>query len=823
MDPFYKLVKPRADVLAGATNKGVYAANLGDLIGHSNAGKQYWDRKEFNKLTYHTRGLDDALDDIRARLHEGQGSGFRQIETSFGGGKTHSMIAMYHMCRDWDATPVVIDGTDLDPATQTIWGEMERQLDGKIDKMSSQVAPGGSVIADLLKRPKPILILIDEVSHYLDGSRGVGTIDHKTASKVEVGQSNMAAQTINFLQRLFTKVGQLPHVCVVISLPDRDQAIEKESYDQVQQIAGRQKQVVTVATDDDVPHIIRRRLFETGEDVMLDRATQTIRQYVEECVKGRSIPRDEADAYEERFRSTYPFTPDVIDVLYKRWGSYQKFQRTRGALRLLSSVVHSLLKSGRPYITLSDIDLNVNDIRKELVDYAGANTESVISLDITSGQSNAERLGEVAVRAARAIFMYSFPAENKGATMDDVKRAAFTTQDNHSSVGDTLAKMQRTLFYLDLTDDSMFRFTHDENINKIIDRATHSINDTDAEERNILEEGAGRKFRKVYAWPEHHTRIEDVAGLQLVILKEANREYCKGVVANVSSKSGRVNQNALVFVLPAGDGRLADSIRKLLAVGRVRRDMGAGLKPADIRVLNDAEKEAKGGIAVGIREKYTEIWLPAKDDVIRQCRIGHRHPDEDRLPFGDVIWEKLVAEFQIAERLDPDLVTGYDGTPEDVFNRMMRTCGERRPMSLDVVRAAMEKAGVPETPEPQDDLGGTAGTGTAGGGRIVDYPPPGAGQPKQPEPEPPDAPDAPPVAGVHCTDVVDRETVAGWGAIFATLRNITTTTVRVMIDQKGADTFSVHLDMTGEIPRDVADSIKENVSENGTYSEDEGW
>ncbi len=354
--------------------------------------------------------------------------------------------------------------------------------------------------------------------------------------------------------------------------------------------------------------------------------------------------------------------------------------------------------------------------------------------------------------------------------------------------------------------------------NKIIDRATHSVNDTDVEESSILEGSAGKKFRKVYVWPEHHTRIDDVAGLQLVILKEADREYCKDVVVNVTSKSRRVNQNALVFVLPAGNGRLADSIRKRLAVRRVRRDMRAGLKPADIRVLNDAEREAEGGIAVGMREKYTEVWLPDRVDVIRQCRIGHRHPDEDGLPFGDVIWKKLVDEFQIAERLDPDLVGEYGGSVEDIFSRMMRTCGERRPMSLDVVRAAMEKSGVPETPEPQHEP-----AGTTGGGLIVDYPPPGSGQPKQPEPEPPAEHDAPPVAGIHCTDVVDRDTVAGWGAIFATLRDVNTTTVRMTIDQKGADTFNVHLDMTGEISRDVADSIRENVSDNGTYSEDEAW
>ena len=823
MGPFHKFATPRQDVLDGAMDKSVYAASLGDLLHHSAAGRTYWDRGEFNRLTYTTDGLGAALDDIRKRLQEQTGSGFRQIVTSFGGGKTHSMIAMYHACRDWGADSVVIDGGDLDPSTQTIWGEIERQLDDTIDRMSGMVAPGGGAILKLLDRPKPVLILIDEIADYLDGSKGVpGGKRKAAAASVGVGDSNMAVQTVTFLQRLSNKVAQLPNVCIVISLPDIDQVSEKEHYAQVQRVASRRKQIVTVATYDDIPHIVRRRLFETGEDIMSDRASDTIQEYVAECVRGHSIPQDEAAAYAERFRSTYPFTPDVIDVLYKRWGSYPSFQRTRGVLRLLSSVVHSLLKSDRPYITLSDIDLNVNEIRTELTDHVGQNIESVVGMDITSEQSNAAQLGEAAVRAARTIFMYSFPAENRGATEDDIKRAAFTGEINHSAVGDILTKMQRRLFYLALTDDGMFRFTHDENINKLIDRALHSVNDTDTEdeERDILGRGTGTKFRKVYVWPEHYVRIDDIAGLQLVILKEADTKYCKDTVANVSSKSRRVNQNALVFVLPAGNGRLSESIRRLLAVRRVR-SIHTDLKPADVRVLKDAEREAQGGIEVGMREKYTEVWLPDRDDVIRQCRISHRHPDEDVRPFGDVMWEKLVAEFQIAERLDPELVRDMNGSAENIYSRMMRTCGERRPASLDVVSDAVESLKVPEESEPPAGGGDVFGDDDA----VVDSPPRSTGRPAPSEPEQPEEePALPPVAGVHCSDVVSRDMMSAWGKnMFTTLGKKYTTTVRLTVDQKDADTFSIRLDMAGDIPGEVADSIRQSISSNGNYREDPNW
>ena len=282
-----------------------------------------------------------------------------------------------------------------------------------------------------------------------------------------------------------------------------------------------------------------------------------------------------------------------------------------------------------------------------------------------------------------------------------------------------------------------------------------------------------------------------------------------------------MNQNALVFVLPAGNGRLSESIRRLLAVQRVR-DMHTDLKPADVRVLKDAEREAQGGIEVGMREKYTDVWLPDKDDVIQQCRISHLHPDGDSRPHGDVIWDKLVESLQILERLDPDIVAKYGGSAEDVYNHMIRTCGARRPASLDVVSDAMERLKVSEEPEPPND--GTK-SDPVDDSNVVDCPPRGGRPPAPSEPEPvEEEPELPPVAGIRCTDVVSRDAMSAWGKnMFTTLGRKYTTTVRLTVDQKAADEFKIRLDMTGEIPGEVADSIRQSISDNGTYDQDESW
>lgn len=809
----------------GVLDKSVYAANLSDLLQRSEAGKRYWDRREFQKLTYETDGLHQALEDIRLRLHDGRGNGFRQIETSFGGGKTHSMIAMYHMCKEWDAIPVVIDGTNLDPATETVWGEMQKQLDGSITDMDRKIAPGGAAIINMLEREKPVLILIDEIAHYLDGSKGVGTIEHKIASEVGVGESNMATQTVNFLQKLFNKVGQMPNVCVIISLPDKDQVLEKSYYDQIQMLAGRQRQLITVATDADIPHIIRRRLFKTDEAVVVDRSASIIKSYVDTCKAGSSISIDDANAYHERFKDTFPFTPDVIDVLYGRWGSYPDFQRTRGALRLLSSIVHSLLDTDRPYITLSDINLSVDSIRAELLRYLTENMESVVSADITSKQSGALKQGEVGVRAARAIFMYSFPSYEKGATQADIKRAAFTSTISHSEVGDVLSTLQRSLFFLELADDDMFRFTPTENINKIIDLATRNVSDRDARklEYDLISESVGSHFYKVHIWPDDdRQRIDDLDRLQLIVLKNRDERFCKKLVTEVSPRHGRVNQNALVFVMPTTDGALSDSIRKRLAVESIRRRMGAeSKKPANRRVLDDTYKSAKGGIERGLRERYADIWLPDKGETVKQCRTENVQPSDDVKPLGDIIWGKLVYQYQIAEKLDSSVLDGYNGDAKEIFQRMMRTCGERRPASLEVIVAAMAKKVKPDAPTdtesdgapriPTIDVSALPSTGGTKPSVVVTTPPE-------------DVPiEEPPVAGIHCTDTTDRDEMIKWGSIFATVREYHTTDMRLVVEQKTENTFAVTLDMTGEIPRKTADSIKGSLSGVGKYEEDESW
>src|SRR5690606_34975494 len=129
-----------------------------------------------------------------------------------------------------------------------------------------------------------------------------------------------------------------------------------------------------------------------------------------------------------------PFMPDVIETLYHKWGSIPTFQRTRGVLRLLSFVVHSLMESKAEYISLADFDLGQDSIRRELIKYIGNEFDSVVAADITNNDSGSKRIDDslgksfrglkIGTRVATSIFMQSFTGgTERGCHLGEILRS----------------------------------------------------------------------------------------------------------------------------------------------------------------------------------------------------------------------------------------------------------------------------------------------------------------------------------------------------------------------------------------------------------------
>ncbi|RME47184.1 MAG: ATP-binding protein, partial [Caldilineae bacterium] len=448
MKPFHTIAIPHDDILQGRLTLDVFAADLWEVY-HGRGPEEYRDPDLFFQKTYLTAGLRNLFEVVEKRLQGQGGDPVIQMQTPFGGGKTHSLIALYHKAREWGANTVVISGTPL-TGKETLWGLMAGQLTGSRAGFEDPVAPGRDAIRQLLAAHQPALVLMDEVLEYVTKAAGVA-----------VGQSTLAAQTLAFMQELTEAAATLEKTVLVVTLPSStlehydEQAVRL--FEQLKKISGRVEKIFTPVQDDEVGAIIRRRLFASVDD---QAAAQVINAFVEQAEQEALLPRgEETAAYRERFRQTYPFLPEVVDVLYHRWGSFPSFQRTRGTLRLLALVVGSLKQSGQPTISLADFDLSNSDIRRELLNHIGNEYDSVLAADITSPEAGARkanleigkayqglRLGE---RVATTIFMYSHlgGGGEAGATTGEVKRQNLRGNLPASVVAEVLQKLSgRHLF-----------------------------------------------------------------------------------------------------------------------------------------------------------------------------------------------------------------------------------------------------------------------------------------------------------------------------------------------------------------------------------------
>ncbi|MXX20604.1 MAG: DUF499 domain-containing protein [Cenarchaeum sp. SB0665_bin_23] len=820
MRPFHELLEVRPDVRDGTLDLSVYAANLGDVSSKIDkpAAREYQDPKLFREMTYETERMRKALDDIRVRLQEGRGNGVRQLETSFGGGKTHAMIAMYHECTEWNAARIAIDCQVLDTA-YTIWGEMERQLDGTITRMTGQVAPSGDKIYELFSnRDRPILILVDEMFNYI-----------KRAIAIAIGNSDLADQTITFMQNLNGQLGSLPNVCLVMSLSNRDDVLkadnktartQNEYYEKLQRIAGRHLQPVTISEDNDISHIVRRRLFQTDEGIISDRAQDTIQHCMDKIKEGGLISADDVKPYTTRFNNTYPFTPDVIDILHKRWGSYATFQRTRGVLRLLSLVVHSMLKSKRGWIAPSDIDLSVSAIRGELLKHAGDNTASVVDADIVGSNALARKAdGDAGVRCATSIFMYSFPPKmSRGATLEEVKRSSFTDQTPHWVAGDAVGKLKRRCFYLEEGDEGMFCFDITPNINHMIDHAKQNVSDGavhDAE-RNLLD-GArdGGRFVNIHIWPDETEvyNIPDRPVLQLIICKKNSPEWCKRVV-NGTSRSHRIHMNGLIFVLPTDGIVLNDMLRLQLGAESVHSHMKNSTEYTSARrsYVDSEIKRARDALGDELCKKYSVIYIPDRDEGVIKFKEYMFNPKlESNISLDTLLWERLVRDNQIAEKIAPDIARGYGSDADGAYDTMIRIPGNAMPASLEVVRRAFETKEMKDKDEselePDTPVSGDSTWSGFSSGEIPDKPEP--------------AESAATYERVVYTDVLDAVGLNNIRSVLWAPQNYTLNGFTCNIDKRPDGMYDVRLEVRGVVPDSVVSNIR--PTERGHVEIDGGW
>jgi predicted AAA+ superfamily ATPase len=406
MKPFHTIAVPHKDILDGKLSMDVFAADLWQVF-KKDAPFEYQDSDEFFSKTYLTKGLQNLIDIVGKRLTSQGSDPVIQLQTPFGGGKTHSLIALYHKAKEWDANISVIVGTVLEGQTK-LWELFEEQITGNVNFLKGTTAPGRDKIVEVLKNRQPVLILIDELLEYITKASGIA-----------VGDSTLAAQSMAFLQELTEAVSLLKNTSLIVTLPSSifehyDENAER-LFRQLQKVTGRVERIYSPVEDEEITEIIRKRLF---SNINFNYAKKVINKFIEFATKENIIPTGlEPTEYRRLFEKSYPFLPEVVSILYERWGSFSTFQRTRGVLRLLSLVIFSNKDKNIPYLSLADFSLSNQEIRTELLKHIGNEFNGVIASDITSENSGSNKvdskLGDsykglkLATRASTSIFLYS--------------------------------------------------------------------------------------------------------------------------------------------------------------------------------------------------------------------------------------------------------------------------------------------------------------------------------------------------------------------------------------------------------------------------------
>ena len=685
LKPWREVVTPHKDVASGRYQQAEFAADLWQV--HLGEGTdEYRDPVEFFRRTYLTESLKGMLVGAVRRLAGKGGDPVVQLQTNFGGGKTHSMLALYHLFSGIAPTElagidavmqeagaktlptarrVVLVGNKISPGNpvtkpdgtvvRTLWGELAWQLGGKkafarIQADDEKATSPGDVLRELFNEYGPCLILIDEWVAY---------------ARQLHDQSDLPAgsfETQFTFAQVLTESAKLAKNCLlVISLPASDttgsphtQADDvevggqrgREALDRLRNVVGRVESSWRPASAEEGFEIVRRRLFEPLADPAQFKDRDVVARAFADFYRTQQqeFPPECRDAdYEKRIKAAYPIHPEIFDRLYTDWSTLVKFQRTRGVLRLMAAVIHSLWEKGdrNPLILPANISIDDPRVQFELTRYLSDNWVPVIEKDVDGPNSLPLRLdGEVpnlgkfaaCRRVARTIYLGSAPlttAAHRGLEDRRVKLGCVMPGESPAVFGDALRRLAGAATYL-YQDGPRYWYSTQPTVTKLAeDRAEQLKRDPDKVVHELdqrLRKDLERKgdFSRIHPMPQSGQDVPDDLDARLVVLG-VDHPYSKepGSAAEAAAKAilesrgntPRLYRNTLVF-LAADKTRLQDldeAARKYLAWESILAEkVTLNLDPHQVKQAETQKTAADGAVTARLPETYQWLLVPVQ-------------------------------------------------------------------------------------------------------------------------------------------------------------------------------------------------------------------
>ena len=680
------VMQPHPDVAEGRYRAAEFAADLAQ-VARGEGAIEYRDPVEFFARTYVTEGMAGLLVESLQRLSGQGGEPVIQLKTAFGGGKTHSMLALYHMVRGGfrvdhipslkpimdrlgleelpKANVAVLVGTALDPTRKknpanlpkytvnTIWGEMAYQLvtsAGKPDLYAvisdsdrRGVSPGSEALKTLLNACGPCLVLMDELVAY--------------ARKISDSFGDEGGYYNNFMvfiQEITEAARASDNSIVVASIPESDIEIGGDAgriaLETIEHTFGRMESIWKPVAANEGFEVVRRRLFLNCKDPEArDMVCNAFSSMYQENASDFPMEAKEVE-YRNRMVSCYPIHPEIFDRLYGDWATLEKFQRTRGVLRLMAAVIHELwmANDSSAMIMPGSIPLNVPSVRDELVRHLPDTWNSIIDREVDGKDSipyqkdkSTFRYGQklAARRVARTIMLGSAPSTSalrdqtiRGLETSRIRLGIVQPGESIADFNDALNTLHGSLSYL-YNNQNGTRFWYDTKptLRKTSEDRASQVSDADVImeiESRLRRLHRENPFSGLHICPASSNDIPDEQNARLVILRpedafrRANGKDSGNALATVSDylnmrgPSPRVYRNMLAFLAPDQD-KLRDlqtEVKRFIAWKSIISDKDdLNLDGGQLREADSSLNRSNNLIETRMKETYCWLLVPFID------------------------------------------------------------------------------------------------------------------------------------------------------------------------------------------------------------------
>ncbi len=704
--------QPRIEVRQGELNDAIFAADFGDLVANR-AADVYADPAKFFANTHPAQNLKDVAKAVFGRLANPTESGLTlRLSTGFGGGKTHTLMTLWHLGRHVtdpsigrevlapDGRPPAVTTIAIDCgkagvpdfnshsalSTHSLWGEMffllgeakepkgggAKAIAALGDADRQEASPNDKQVQALLP-DGPILILLDELVIYM-------------AKLSETGRGNL----LGFLNLLMSVVSARPQTVLVVTDPGNQAVYAKESARLADALSGSAKKLEEIfgrkmasidPIGDESPKVIVRRLFGSVDPAAAERAANTYGDLYQRVAaadsrllpSGGATPPTSPD-YRKAIEVSYPFHPRLLKTAEERLGAMDSFQKSRGVLRLFARIIRDVWDRKEPcgLISAGEINWSNRDIRSDLLDRLqrdrfGAAIRADIeghALDLDGGERGTH------TRAASALLLESLDIGNASSGLDapEVTLATLRPEDAGPEPGEALDRLIGTCWHTyPMPGGRGWQFRYDANVIRQIDELRGKVPIDDAANRiraEVQQYFSGAAF-KLAAWPSHANQVPESADLQLALCADEKRAV--SVVSwsddrDPASPIPRGFKNAIVAVAPSeAKWHIAlEKCQRLIAAEKIKKEHSSGAAGRIVlEQIDRIEPDMRKQFLLSCYRAFDRVVLAGRGTL--QLEEQYMVPEAQILhqPKGQVGLKRFLEENRLLHKatdaIDPDL------------------------------------------------------------------------------------------------------------------------------------------------------------------------